>query len=94
MDCEQLSTKFKEWNLHLKRITSKEEEFIGSEPPFFDIVKPGCYVLDGERNIEPPIAALQKVWACLTANEREAFMVGLEAAKTPGARVFCEHDLF
>jgi len=82
MDKEKLSTEFDEWDLFLERITSKEDEFVGSEPPHFDIVKPGCYILTGKRQYKP-IDELKKAWARLTANEREAFIAGIQAPPPP-----------
>jgi hypothetical protein len=65
---------------------SKEEPFVGSEPPYFDIAKPGRYVVESERTVQPRLIRLKKLWAELTDEERQGFITGLEAARIPAAK--------
>ena len=66
-------------NIFLKKVS--DNDFVGSEPPFFNIVIPGCYVIECEKNDDSPLNELKKVWALLGVREQQAFLAGLEAAK-------------
>jgi len=59
--------------------------FEGSDLAWVNITKPGCYILEPEWRAQSAAAKLIKAWKELTSEEREGFILGLEAAKTPPA---------